>query len=117
MDIRKDLIDGKIKIEPIYDAQGNLVAGNFASSAANITTGMTLSAASILKMKRLAKKAKVQEILKKLGAGAAKAPPPEVTLDQIPVQPAEKKAMALYRNMIDGFADLPLAIESRFELA
>ena len=37
--------------------QGNLVAGNFASSAANITTGMTLSAASILKMKRLAKKA------------------------------------------------------------
>src|SRR6202050_3553880 len=38
-------------------AQGNLVAGNFASSAANITSGMTLSAASILKMKRVAKKA------------------------------------------------------------
>ena len=38
-------------------SQGNLVAGNFASSAANITTGMTLSAAAILKMKRLAKKA------------------------------------------------------------
>ena len=38
-------------------AQGNLVAGNFASSLANITSGMTLSAASILKMKRLAKKA------------------------------------------------------------
>jgi hypothetical protein len=38
-------------------SQGNLVAGNFASSAANITTGMTLSAAAVLKMKRLAKKA------------------------------------------------------------
>jgi Protein of unknown function (DUF4043) len=38
-------------------AQGNLVAGNFASSLANITSGMTLSAAAILKMKRLAKKA------------------------------------------------------------
>jgi hypothetical protein len=38
-------------------AQGNLVAGNFASSLANITSGMTLSAASLLKMKRLAKKA------------------------------------------------------------
>jgi hypothetical protein len=38
-------------------SQGNLVAGNFASSCANITAGMTLSAAAILKMKRLAKKA------------------------------------------------------------
>ena len=38
-------------------AQGNLVAGNFASSMANITTGMTLSAAMITKAKRLAKKA------------------------------------------------------------
>jgi hypothetical protein len=38
-------------------AQGNLVAGNFASSLANITAGMTLSAAALLKAKRLAKKA------------------------------------------------------------
>ena len=38
-------------------AQGNLVSGNFASSLANITSGMTLSAATILKAKRLAKKA------------------------------------------------------------
>jgi hypothetical protein len=38
-------------------AQGNLVAGNFASSLGNITAAMTLSAASISKMKRLAKKA------------------------------------------------------------
>lgn len=38
-------------------AQGNLVAGNFASSAANVTSAMTLSATAILKMKRLAKKA------------------------------------------------------------
>jgi hypothetical protein len=38
-------------------SQGNLVAGNWASSAANITTGMTMSAAASNKMKRLAKKA------------------------------------------------------------
>lgn len=38
-------------------AQGNLSAGNFAASAANITTGMTLSAATLTKAKRLAKKA------------------------------------------------------------
>ena len=38
-------------------AQGNLVSGNFASSLANVTSGMTLSAAASLKMKRLAKKA------------------------------------------------------------
>lgn len=38
-------------------AQGNLVSGNWASSAANVTSAMTLSAASLSKMKRLAKKA------------------------------------------------------------
>lgn len=36
---------------------GNLVAGNFASSLANITSAMTLSAAGLNKAKRLAKKA------------------------------------------------------------
>jgi len=38
-------------------AQGNLSAGNWATSAANITSAMTASAASLNKMKRLAKKA------------------------------------------------------------
>ncbi len=38
-------------------AQGNLSAGNWATSAANITSAMTLSAAAATKMKRLAKKA------------------------------------------------------------
>src|SRR5215472_12522681 len=38
-------------------AQGNLVAGNWASSAANITSAMTASATAFLKAKRLAKKA------------------------------------------------------------
>lgn len=64
-----------------------------------------------------ARKAKGDEILKKLGAGASKAPPPLVTLDQVPLQPAEKKAMGLYRSLVDQFADLPLAVEARFELA
>src|SRR6266516_2536514 len=36
-------------------AQGNLVAGNYASSLANITAGMVLSASALLKAKRLAK--------------------------------------------------------------
>jgi hypothetical protein len=36
-------------------AQGNMVAGNFASSCSAITTGMAASAASLNKMKRLAK--------------------------------------------------------------
>jgi hypothetical protein len=38
-------------------AQGNLSAGNFATSCSNVSSAMTLSAAAILKMKRLAKKA------------------------------------------------------------
>jgi Protein of unknown function (DUF4043) len=38
-------------------AQGNLSAGNWATSAANVTSAMTASAASLNKMKRLAKKA------------------------------------------------------------
>lgn len=38
-------------------AQGNLSAGNWATSAANVTAAMTCSAAAIAKMKRLAKKA------------------------------------------------------------
>src|SRR5262249_16189184 len=37
-------------------ANGNLSAGNWAASAANVTSAMTLSAAAILKMKRFAKK-------------------------------------------------------------
>lgn len=39
------------------DAGANLVAGNFASSTANITTGMRASYASLIKMKRLIMKA------------------------------------------------------------
>lgn len=38
-------------------SQGNRVAGNYASSLANVTSAMTFSAAALLKMKRLAKKA------------------------------------------------------------
>ena len=38
-------------------AQGNVVAGNFAASCANINATMVLNCAMILKMKRLAKKA------------------------------------------------------------
>jgi hypothetical protein len=38
-------------------AQGNLSAGNWATSAGNVTSVMTASAAALMKMKRLAKKA------------------------------------------------------------
>jgi TolA-binding protein len=68
-----------------------------------------------------------QEQLKKLQEEAQKkAPkgqppaiiaPPEVPPNAIPEQPAEKKAHAQYQAIIDGFADLPLATEARFELA
>jgi len=41
----------------IGSSNANLVAGNFASSMTNITSGMTLSGALVLRMKRSAKKA------------------------------------------------------------
>jgi TolA-binding protein len=37
--------------------------------------------------------------------------------DKLPVSPSEKKARALYQTLIDGFPDLPIATEARFELA
>ena len=53
-------------------------------------------------------------MVKKLGP---KAVAPEVPLDKVPVQAAEKEARGLYRTLVDSFADLPLATEARFELA
>jgi len=44
-------------------------------------------------------------------------PPPEVPLKDIPLQASEKKARGQYQNLIAGFADLPLAVDARFELA
>jgi TolA-binding protein len=43
--------------------------------------------------------------------------PPEVSPGEIPLQPAEKKARARYQALMDGFPDLPLATDARFELA
>jgi TolA-binding protein len=43
--------------------------------------------------------------------------PPNVPLERIAIQPAEKKARALYQALIDGFPDLPLANSARLELA
>jgi TolA-binding protein len=58
-----------------------------------------------------------QELHKKLGPAASKLPPPDVPLAQLPLQPGEKKARALYQALLAGFPDLPLASEVRFELA
>jgi TolA-binding protein len=44
-------------------------------------------------------------------------PLPEVPLSAVPLQPSEQKARALYRALIDAFADLPLATDARLELA
>ncbi len=44
-------------------------------------------------------------------------PLPDVPLADVPLQPAEQKARADYRALIDSFPDLPLAGEARFELA
>lgn len=64
-----------------------------------------------------ARKVKEDEIVKKLGSKAANLPPPNVTIDQVPLQPSEKKARELYGNLIKGFPDVVLAVEGRFELA
>jgi len=37
--------------------------------------------------------------------------------EPVPTQPSEKAARAHYRALIEGFADLPLATDARFELA
>ena len=58
-----------------------------------------------------------KEIAAKLGPQASKFPPPEVPLAKVPLQPMEKKALGLYRSLIDSHADVPLAVEARFELA
>jgi TolA-binding protein len=58
-----------------------------------------------------------QELAKKLAPKAGKLPIPEVALDKVPLQPAEKKARGLYQVLIDAFPDLPIATEARFELA
>ncbi len=58
-----------------------------------------------------------QALLKKLGPAAAKFGTPDVPLKNVPLQPAEQKARAVYRSLIDGFPDLPLSNDARFELA
>jgi TolA-binding protein len=64
-----------------------------------------------------AREAKIQELIKKRPKEAANLPPPEIPLKDIPLQASEKKARGHYRTLIDGFPDLPLATEARFELA
>ena len=54
-----------------------------------------------------------QEMAKKLG----NFPLPGVPLDQVPLQPSEKKARELYDTLIKNNEDLPLATDARFELA
>jgi cellulose synthase operon protein C len=58
-----------------------------------------------------------KEIVKKLGAGAEKFPPPEVPIDKVPLQPLEKKARGIYQTLLEVHAESPVAVEARFELA
>ncbi len=64
-----------------------------------------------------AREAQVQALLKKLGKQVAKFGTPHIPRSKIPLQPAEQKARAVYRTLINDFADLPLNTEARFELA
>ncbi len=75
-----------------------------------------------------AARAKIQQDkLKKMQEAAAKqqakgqppavVAPPEVKPGEVPVQPAEKKAHVHYQALVEGFPDLPLATDARFELA
>jgi tetratricopeptide (TPR) repeat protein len=68
-----------------------------------------------------------EELLKKLQEEAAKKtpegqPPPmvepqEVPLEKVPLQPSEKKARALFQELITSFPDLPLSLEVRLQFA
>jgi TolA-binding protein len=64
-----------------------------------------------------ARTAMAQALLKKLGPQAAKFGTPHVPLSDVLLQPSEQKARAVYRTLIDDFADLPRSTEARFELA
>jgi tetratricopeptide (TPR) repeat protein len=59
------------------------------------------------------------EAVRKAPPGAAPVPlaMPEVPLTAIPLQPSEQRARGHYQSLISGFADLPLAVDARFELA
>ncbi len=43
--------------------------------------------------------------------------PPDVPLASIPLTPSETKCRAFYQTLIKDFADLPLAVDARFELS
>jgi TolA-binding protein len=43
--------------------------------------------------------------------------PPDVTPKQVPIQPAEQKVRDLYKDLLTSFAESPLVVEARFELA
>jgi TolA-binding protein len=58
-----------------------------------------------------------KERQQKLGPAAAKFAPPEVPLAQVPWQPSEKRAVALYQALVDTFGEQAIATEARFELA
>jgi len=51
------------------------------------------------------------------GTKAATVPPPEVGRFEVPIQPAEQKARALYQHHVNSFNDSLLSIDSRYELA
>jgi TolA-binding protein len=50
------------------------------------------------------------------GEQAPTIPPPDVPAAEVPIQPAEQKARALYQALLDEFPDLPLAHALRLEL-
>lgn len=58
-----------------------------------------------------------RELIKQLGPGAEKFPPPAVPLVKVPLQSQEKKAHSSYQALVVAFPDLPLATDARFELA
>src|SRR5262249_43089580 len=50
-----------------------------------------------------------QALLKKLGKASGKFGKPHVPLSKVPLQPSEQKARAVYRSLIEDFAELPLS--------
>ncbi|MFL5240653.1 MAG: tetratricopeptide repeat protein [Gemmataceae bacterium] len=60
-----------------------------------------------------------EEAAKKAAPGKTPVPGPlpDVPLSAVRLQPAELKARSEYQALLDGFPDLPLAADARFELA
>jgi TolA-binding protein len=101
---------------PQSEARARMI---YESAWASRLVGETEIAAARTKLERDLEKKLLEEALKKQPPGAKL---PAVSVPPVPrsavlVQPGEQKARAAYEALLSQFADLPLAVEARLELA